>query len=379
MKFKAVLAAPVQLSKLLQTLDKVADTCVVHLTPETVQFGVAAAEGKDNVHVSADVNQRALFFEYMVQSKAEGNRISFFVKTENLSRALRSCCSAKAERLQLKLTKKQGTPALSFEIVMERCAVQVLHEVPIRIVSDPQETLAYMEPPLGSESDSAVAVIFPQRDFKGLKNVVERMRSVSEWLRITTRRECGELGGEVDGSGTAQLELRVEKPELVSIKTTYPRLGVPTADPDEVDGGPSSPLDEAGAVGSGSVPGGVRRSDDDNTSRESSLVAKRRRVGGGAGGSGGAGDAVDAVAAGGVGGAGGGDGSRADEASASVEVKKLLRVLQSLSASDLKINNAIVCVVPNTMVILKIYLHHDDSGQSFLIYYLPVLAGTADD
>ena len=82
------------------------------------------------------------------------------------------------------------------------------------------------------------------------------------------------------------------------------------------------------------------------------------------------------------GGAGRGDGDEerlvGDEASASVEVKKLLRVLTSLSASDLKIQNAIVCVVPNTMVILKIYLN-DETAQSFMIYYLPVLAGVEDD
>ena len=49
-----------------------------------------------------------------------------------------------------------------------------------------------------------------------------------------------------------------------------------------------------------------------------------------------------------------------------------------MSSSDLKINNAIVCVVPNAMVILKIYLN-DDSAQSFMIYYLPILAGADDD
>ena len=64
-------------------------------------------------------------------------------------------------------------------------------------------------------------------------------------------------------------------------------------------------------------------------------------------------------------------------ASASVEIKKLLRVLQSLSASDLKIQNAIVCVVPGSMVILKIYLP-DVNQESFMIYYLPVMADPDD-
>jgi hypothetical protein len=34
-------------------------------------------------------------------------------------------------------------------------------------------------------------------------------------------------GGEIDGGGTAEQQLLVEKPELVRIKTTYPKLGVP--------------------------------------------------------------------------------------------------------------------------------------------------------
>jgi hypothetical protein len=58
MKFKAVLGAPQQLSKLIQTLDKLADTCVVHLTPDLLRFGVLS-EGRDslNLHVSCDVSQ----------------------------------------------------------------------------------------------------------------------------------------------------------------------------------------------------------------------------------------------------------------------------------------------------------------------------------
>lgn len=58
MKFKATFGSPQQLSKLVQTLDKLADTCVVHLTPEGLRFGVVS-EGKENLnlHVSCDVSQ----------------------------------------------------------------------------------------------------------------------------------------------------------------------------------------------------------------------------------------------------------------------------------------------------------------------------------
>ena len=97
MKFKASLASPDQLAKLLQTLSKTADSCVVHLRPDMLQFAVAADAKTDGLHVCADVDQTRIFWEYNVQSRAEDNRISFFVKIENLCRALRSCCSNKTE------------------------------------------------------------------------------------------------------------------------------------------------------------------------------------------------------------------------------------------------------------------------------------------
>ena len=187
---------------LLITLEKVADNMVVHLTPEMVQFCVAP-DGKSPIHVSADVVKGALFFDYHVQSKAENNRISFFVKIENLSRAIKSASAAAAERIQLKLTKKNAMPVLSFEITMGDSAgcsaVQVIHEVPIRIVTDQHELANYTEPPLGESSSAAVAVIFPSRDFKALKNVVERMRSVHEWMRITTRTGASSGGAAYGG------------------------------------------------------------------------------------------------------------------------------------------------------------------------------------
>ena len=194
--------------------------------------------------------------------------------------------------------------------------------MPIRIVSDPSEAAANTEPRLARDAGTAVAVIFPSRDFRGLKNVVERMRSVNDWIRISTCAGGGgggggsagmQSGGSVDFDGAAYLELLVSRPELVTIKTTYPRLGVPTTAPPEGD-----------AQLEGDAPTGAAGSDDGE-----------------------------------------------QRACALVDAKKLVRVLSSLSSSDLKIQNAIVCVVPGQMVILKIYLQ-DGNAQSFLIYYLPV-------
>lgn len=145
MKFKAMMGSAVQLSstrparwaarstrhplrravaELMRTLEKHADSCVVHLTPDLVTIGVAA-EGKDAMHMCADLNPRTLFLDYTVQSKAENNRISFFVRIENLSRALHSASSKETHHIQLKLTKKLGVPAISFEILLSESSVQV--------------------------------------------------------------------------------------------------------------------------------------------------------------------------------------------------------------------------------------------------------------
>lgn len=324
MKFKAKFGSALELSKLLLTLDKLAATCLVHLKPDMLQFGVVS-EGKDNLNlqVSADISQSSVFLEYAVSSKAEDNRISFFVKIENLSRALKSCCSTKTESpVQVKLTKKQGQAVLSFEI--HESAVDVLHEVPIRVVSDPRETLQYDDPE--DPKDAAVAVVFPSKEFRGLKNVVERMRTVSELLQLTTSRGARQHdagAGTADDGDTAEFQLLVEKPELVKIKTTYPRLGVPiTVTSDSTAGGASQPA------------------------------------------------TASAIPA-----------SSPQTATALVEVKKLLRVLQSLCSSDLKIQNAIVCISPNEMVILKIYLPDvvtDIRQHSYMIYYIPTMADPDD-
>ncbi len=299
MKFKATMGSAAQLSKLVLTLEKLADRCVVHLTPDIIQFGVAHV-GKDSLHACADVNQRTLFLDYMVQSKAENNRVSFFVVIENLSRALKSCTGAQVQSTRLKLTKRKGAPTISFEILMLD-STQVLHDVPISVVSDPRETLMYTEPPVGSSpSTPPVAVVFPAASFRSLKNVVDRMRTVNEWVQLTTRIYSSERAASGE-EGSAILELQASKRALVGIRTTYTHLGVTSSDSED----PS--LGQLSAV-------------------------------------------------------------------ADVEAKKLLRILSSLTGSDLKIQNAIVCVAPDSMVVLKIYLPDSENG-SFLIFYLPVLVG----
>ena len=74
-------------------LGKLADVCVVHLTPDTISLAVSS-QGREGVQVWVDLAQRAHFLEYRVESRAENNRISFFAKLDNLQRALKSASAS---------------------------------------------------------------------------------------------------------------------------------------------------------------------------------------------------------------------------------------------------------------------------------------------
>jgi len=244
MKFRGTFGAPVQLSKLVVLLGKLADSCVVHLTSDAVQFGIPS---KDGVHIAAELSQRSLFLEHRIESRAENNRISFFVKLENLSRALKSCSSANAQKTQVKLTKKMGGPTLTFEIVLDGSQVQVLHDVPLRIVQDVEELHAYAEPEFAT-SLKCLSVVLPQAELRALRNVVERMKVFSDYIVLSASGD--------DQRQSAQLQLQVERDALVEISTTYTKLDVVQIHDDDgviaTGATPASP-DRPGGEGGGST------------------------------------------------------------------------------------------------------------------------------
>ena len=77
-----------------------------------------------------------------------------------------------------------------------------------------------------------MTVLLPYGEIKGLRNVVERMKSVSDKLRLTAQGSVSRAdyasaaaGGAVPVMpGVGQLELVVQKDNQVTIRTTYPKL-----------------------------------------------------------------------------------------------------------------------------------------------------------
>ena len=96
MRFKATLANAAQLSKVVHHFARLADACLVHLTPQSLTVAIAVHE----TQALAELAKHELFFDYRIESRAPNNRISFFVKLDNLARALKSCV-AQSERTQL--------------------------------------------------------------------------------------------------------------------------------------------------------------------------------------------------------------------------------------------------------------------------------------
>ena len=297
MKFRAQIGSALQLSKLVGSMAKLGDSCLAHFSSNMIQFAVSAES--EGVRAHADVHPQTLFLSYRIESKAAENRISFFVKLDNLARALKTASGLQVDT-SLKLTKKNGVPMLTFEIKGQGQGPDVQHDVPLRIVTDVDELAAYREPSLPDDV-AAISVVFPATELRALRNVVERMRAISDYLQLTASGSDASGGGA--GGGTLKLE--AEKDNLVSIATTYARLDVQL-------------LRGAEAA------------------------------------------TADAEAQRGV-----------HEAVARVEAKKLQKVLAALLGTDIKVHNALLCIIPHTSVVLKFFLPDQNTGSSCLIYYLP--------
>ena len=218
MKFRAQIGSALQLSKLVGSMAKLGDSCLAHFSSNMIQFAVSAES--EGVRAHADVHPQTLFLSYRIESKAAENRISFFVKLDNLARALKTASGLQVDT-SLKLTKKNGVPMLTFEIKGQGQGPDVQHDVPLRIVTDVDELAAYREPSLPDDV-AAISVVFPATELRALRNVVERMRAISDYLQLTASGSDASGGGA--GGGTLKLE--AEKDNLVSIATTYARLDV---------------------------------------------------------------------------------------------------------------------------------------------------------
>ena len=213
MKFRARFGDAGQIAKLVQTLDRIGDSCVVHLTREEVAFAIVGDAG-EGIQVWATMVRASLFVEHRIESKSR-NEISFTSKVSNLHRALKSACANSNVQTVVKLTKKTGIPTFSFEIQQPQTQLKITHDVPIRLILDDEELVRYYEPAIPEETLArSASVVLPASELKGLRNVVERMRSFSQFVVLSA----------TNGPRENTLQLQVHKENLMSISTTYSKL-----------------------------------------------------------------------------------------------------------------------------------------------------------
>lgn len=205
MRFVSKLINVNLLIKLIQTLDKIGKTCVVHLTPKKVEF-ILTSDITDGVQVWSGVNAATLFDDYRIESK-NNNEIAFELSLDNVLRGLKS--GQLATDITMKLTKKQNVPYLSIliEIQQSHQMMTVLQDIPVKLLSASQ-LAQFQEPHL---PDPEVWILMPP--LKLLRNVIDRMKNIHDYFIITAN-----MAGE--------LTLKVET-DMVSVATFYTNLDHP--------------------------------------------------------------------------------------------------------------------------------------------------------
>ena len=122
---------------------------------------------------------------------------------------------------------------LSFDIRIDHGGrmSSVQHDVPLRLAQSADETRAYAEPSI-NDSAGAVTVVLPWNEIRALRNVVERMKSISDKVLLTV---SGTLGPSdvaaaaasdapplIPGAGKLMLEVRAKDPKAAGHTWTLP-------------------------------------------------------------------------------------------------------------------------------------------------------------
>eukprot|EP00823_Brevimastigomonas_motovehiculus_P000187 TRINITY_DN1029_c0_g3_i1.p1 TRINITY_DN1029_c0_g3~~TRINITY_DN1029_c0_g3_i1.p1 ORF type:complete len:272 (-),score=29.50 TRINITY_DN1029_c0_g3_i1:927-1742(-) len=206
MRFKATLIDHKALLEVLEVLEKLGSTCLVHLSTDTIRLCMNS-DRTSGEQVFFESPVQYLFQDFKIESM-NNNEIPFLANISNLAVATKSCTSA--TKIVVKLTKKNNRPCLTFDIACE--TVKIVQDVPIllqpaAIIQD------YQEP-----SVPAPEVKFRMPNMKLLKSVVERMKSVGSSILTLT------------ASTNGQAVFQVEEGSVVSIKTFFKGLDLKEKD-----------------------------------------------------------------------------------------------------------------------------------------------------
>jgi len=194
----------------LQTMAKIAKTCVMRLTIDKTYFILTDQSASGAPAVWCEMEQEVFFNEYNLEGVSkEQNEIFLEFVPDRVSKTLTVLKSGHVRSVKLKLTKKNNVPCLTFEVDLSALTESriAVHDIPVVVL--PRKVWGeYKEPPMPPFD---VSICLP--DLKKLKHLLERFKTLGQAVTLTAAKQ-----------GT--LSLKVESDEGV-FSTHYPNLRVP--------------------------------------------------------------------------------------------------------------------------------------------------------
>lgn len=196
MKFRGRMIETLAIRKfysVIGTMARISKVCVMRLTADKVYFiltDTGASTGGPVVW--CEMEQENFFNEYNIEGvSAEQNEIFLELVPERLTKTLTTLKGGMARGLKIKLTKKNDTPCLTFEVELPSLATCV-HDIPVQVL--PRRVWKdYAEPPMPQFD---VSICLP--DLKKLKHLTERYKALGQSVTISMSRR-GALSFKVEG------------------------------------------------------------------------------------------------------------------------------------------------------------------------------------
>jgi len=181
---------------IIGTMARISKVCVMRLTVDKVYFILTdSGASTGGPAVWCEMDQENFFNEYNIEGVSqEQNEIFLELVPDRLSKTLTSLKGGNARGLKIKLTKKNDTPCLTFEVELPSLALSriVVHDIPVQVL--PRRVWNdYKEPPMPPFD---VSICLP--DLKKLKHLTERYKNIGQSVTITVSKR-GRLSFKVEG------------------------------------------------------------------------------------------------------------------------------------------------------------------------------------
>ncbi|XP_063306694.1 checkpoint protein HUS1 isoform X2 [Pelobates fuscus] len=202
-------------SRILNTIAKLTKSCTLRLTACKLYFILTDKVANGGVSMWCELNQDNFFDEYQLEGvSAEQNEIFLELIPENVSRALKMAQNAKSVKMKL---KNKHCPCLTVAVELPSMSSTnriVTHDLPVSVI--PRRLWNDFSEPSIPNFD--VSIYLPT--LKIMKNVVERMKNLSNFMVI----EANRIG---------EFNLKIET-DLVSVSTHFKDLRNPPWERDSV-------------------------------------------------------------------------------------------------------------------------------------------------